>query len=130
MPHAWLFGSWTGGVFPAPVTLNAQECLANPSVIFTRDVILRAVPTDVTYSQILIESARAIPGGAEFRLSVPPQPAAATGAFGIGTTSAAQPGGFGCENPAVLRVQRRGEDQIAFPSCSDFPYPLVRCPAH
>ena len=27
-PHAWLFGSWVGGIFPPPVTLSAQECLA------------------------------------------------------------------------------------------------------
>ena len=37
-PHAWLFGSWTGGLFPAPSNVTAQTCLATPVVIFTRDV--------------------------------------------------------------------------------------------
>jgi hypothetical protein len=23
-PHAWLFGAWTGGLFPPPSTLGAQ----------------------------------------------------------------------------------------------------------
>jgi hypothetical protein len=128
IPHAWLFGEWAGGLFPPPVTLSAQECMANPSVIFTRDAILRAVPTDVTYAQVLVESARAIPGGTEFRLSVPAQSIPSGGPLGA-DRSAGQTMGFGCENPGVLRVQRRGEDQIAFPGCSDFPYPLVRCPA-
>lgn len=104
--------------------------MANPSVIFTRDTILRAVPTDVTYGQVLVESARAIPGGTEFRLSAPAQSIASSGALGAADPAGAQATGFGCENPAILRVQRRGEDQIAFPGCSDFPYPLVRCPSH
>jgi hypothetical protein len=26
-------------------------------------------------------------------------------------------------------VQRRGENEISFPGCPEFPYPLVRCPA-
>ena len=29
-------------MFPPPVTLSAQECLAQPMVIFTRDVVMRA----------------------------------------------------------------------------------------
>jgi hypothetical protein len=37
--------------------------------------------------------------------------------------------GFGCISPDVLRVQRRTENEITFPDCKDFPYPLVRCPA-
>jgi hypothetical protein len=24
-------------------------------------------------------------------------------------------------------VKREGENQISFPHCSDFPYPLIRC---
>ena len=38
--------------------------------------------------------------------------------------------GFGCGgSPDVLRVQRRGPDEIAFPDCADFPSPLKRCVA-
>jgi hypothetical protein len=48
-PHAWLFGSWTGGLFPAPSGLTAELCLAQPVVIFTRDLVLRATLTDQTY---------------------------------------------------------------------------------
>jgi hypothetical protein len=25
-------------------------------------------------------------------------------------------------------VQRRSDNEISFPGCTDFPYPLVRCP--
>jgi hypothetical protein len=128
LPHAWLYGAWTGGLFPAPVTLSAQECLANPTVIFTRDAVLRAVPTDVTYAQNVVETVRAVPGGLEFRLAAP-QVAASPGAFGLALPPAQGSTGFGCDTPGVLRVQRRGEDQIAFAACPAFPYPLTRCPA-
>jgi hypothetical protein len=129
LPHAWLFGSWTGGLFPPPVSLSAQECLASPSVIFTRDAVLRASPTDVTYIQSLVETVRAIPGGVEFRLARPSQSVSTGGAFGLGPDASSPEAGFGCAGPDLLRVQRRGEDLISFPNCSDFPYPLVRCPA-
>ena len=58
-PHAWLFGAWIGGLYPPPVTLGAEECLAQPVVIFTRDLVMRATITDVTYTQRTIETARA-----------------------------------------------------------------------
>ncbi len=128
-PHAWLFGAWTGGLFPPPVTLSAQECLANPTVIFTRDAVLRASPTDVTYQQSLVETVRAVPGGVEFRLAHPVQPATDGGAFGL-NAPAPSDAGFGCDPSGLLRVQRRGEDQIGFPACPQFPYPLIRCPSH
>ena len=38
--------------------------------------------------------------------------------------------GFGCPDPNVLPVQRRGENEIAFPGCTDFPFPLIRCGTH
>jgi hypothetical protein len=39
-------------------------------------------------------------------------------------------GGFGCSgNPNLLRVERRGPDEITFPDCSEFPSPLKRCVA-
>ncbi|MBN8875156.1 MAG: hypothetical protein J0H67_20145 [Rhodospirillales bacterium] len=129
LPHAFLYGAWTGGIFPAPVTLSAQECLAAPTVIFTRDAVLRASPTDVTYQQRLVETVRAVPGGVEFRLSRPVQASTGGGAFGLGAGTPAPEPGFGCSSPDLLRVQKRGDDQIAFPNCSEFPYPLVRCPA-
>ena len=68
-PHAWLFGTWTGGLFPAPSGLTAQACLSQPVVIFTRDVVLRATLTSELYVQRVIESARTTPTGAEFRFA-------------------------------------------------------------
>lgn len=111
-PHAFLFGAWVGGIFPPPVTLSAQECLANPMVIFTRDVVMRAVITSPTYPQRMIQTARATGNGFELRL-VPRQ-------------SAADPT-FGCPNPDMLPIQRRGQNEITFPGCTDFPFPLIRC---
>ncbi|MEJ0016871.1 MAG: hypothetical protein WDN25_09920 [Acetobacteraceae bacterium] len=126
-PHAWLFGAWTGGLFPPPSTLGAQECLAMPVVIFTRDVVMRAVITDQYYTQRLVETARVTPEGAEFRFSRALAPSA-SGPF-TPMPSASGAGGFGCISPDILRVQRRSENEISFPGCSDFPYPLVRCSA-
>lgn len=111
-PHAGLFGAWIGGIFAPPVTLSAQECLAQPSVIFTRDVVMRAVMTTPAFAERLISTARVTAKGYELRL-VPRQ-------------SAAEPT-FGCPNPDVLPVQRHGDNQISFPGCTDFPFPLVRC---
>jgi hypothetical protein len=122
-PHAWLFGAWSGGLFPAPSGLTAQECLAQPTVIFARDVVMRATLTDVTYVQRVIESARLTVNGTEFRFVAGPPPT--SNLLGIG---AAPTVGFGCENTDVLHVVRRGENEISFPGCADYPYPLVRCP--
>jgi hypothetical protein len=115
-PHAWLFGAWVGGIFPPPVTLSAQECLAQPMVIFTRDTVMRAVMTSPAYGQRLIDTARATAAGFELRLVPSSAPAADTG--------------FGCPDPNVLPVQRRGENEITFPGCTDFPFPLIRCATH
>ena len=127
-PHSWLFGAWIGGMFPPPATLGAAACLAQPVVIFTRDLVMRATFTDVTYTQRQIETVRATSTGAEFRFVAPVRPAAESG------TLFAQPGaapvvGFGCESPNLLHVHRIGENQISFPRCTEFPYPLIRCPA-
>jgi hypothetical protein len=116
-PHAWLFGAWVGGIFPPPVTLSTQECLAQPMVIFTRDVVMRAVMTTPAYGQRLVDTARATATGFAIRL----------------VSSASEPGGgtgFGCPDPNLLPVQRRGDNEIAFPGCTDFPYPLIRCATH
>lgn len=129
-PHGFLFGAWVGGIFPAPTTLNARECQANPTLIFTKDVVLRANPFDAAYSQSLVETVRDTGGGVEFRLvRVGAAPASARGPFSTGPDLAAGHD-FGCGSPTILRVQRRGENEISFPGCTEFPYPLVRCPGH
>ena len=125
-PHAWLFGAWTGGMFPAPATLSAQECLAQPVVIFTRDIIMRAVITDTAYVQRSVETARITADGVEFRFTPSIAPAPST-PFGLSGNANSETG-FGCINPDVLQVQRRSDNEISFPGCTDFPYPLVRCP--
>jgi len=126
VPQAWLFGSWIGGLYPPPSTIGAQECLAQPVVIFTRDIVMRAVITDQDYAERLVETARVTAGGVEFRFarSQISQPSL----FGQPQGNVSETG-FGCENPDVLHVQRRSENEISFPGCPEFPYPLVRCPA-
>lgn len=122
-PHAWLFGTWTGGVFPPPQNMSREACLSQPVVIFTRDLVLRATLTEQELTQRVIESARATPNGMEFRFASPTG-LSPTGILGSRTP---QPTGFGCDTPGVLHVQRRGENEISFPGCADFPNPLVRC---
>ncbi len=68
-PQAWLFGEWIGGIYPPPSTVTAQECLAQPVVIFTRDIVMRAVITDQQYIQRLVETARVTAAGVEFRFA-------------------------------------------------------------
>ena len=126
-PHAWLFGSWTGGIFPVPAgAISAQACLATPVVIFTRDVVLRATLTDPVYLQREIETVRTSPQGAEFRFTAAPGSGQAAQALGL---AGQQAPGFGCESADVLHVLRQGENEISFPGCADFPNPLVRCPS-
>lgn len=128
-PHSWLFGAWTGGLFPAPVTLNAQECLAQPTVIFTRDTVMRESLTAPAYVQRLVETVRAVASGAEFRfIAAPTPPATASGMFDMMPNAGAEIG-FGCQDPNALQVRRLGPNEISFPNCPAFPYPLVRCPS-
>jgi hypothetical protein len=118
-PHAGLFGSWTGGQFPAGDTTQA-ECFGAPVVIITRDVVLRATALDSAYRQRVIETVALQPNGVEFRFL----PVAAAGARVPNDL------GFGCPaGPNVLRVERRGPDEIVFPGCNEFPSPLKRCVA-
>jgi hypothetical protein len=121
-PHAWLFGTWSGGMFPPIAGLSPQACFSQPVVIFTRDLVVRATLTEQTLAQRVVETARSSSGGVEFRFAV-------TGAAAVPPMfgGSAQRVGFGCETPDVLHVQRRGENEIAFPGCAEFPYPLVRC---
>jgi len=120
-PHAWLFGTWTGGIFPPPNGMSNQACLSQPVVIFTRDLVLRATITDQLLTQREIETARTSAQGAEFRFA---SSGAGSSLLGIGPGFSV---GFGCESPDVLHVQRRGDNEIVFPGCADFPNPLVRC---
>jgi len=127
-PHSWLFGAWTGGLFPAPSVLSAQECLAMPVVIFTRDIVLRAVVTDQFYDQRLVETARVTAEGAEFLFSPAPV-TAPTSPFNPVPQGSSGQIGFGCISRVIFSVPGPTENEITFPDCKDFPYPLVRCPA-
>jgi hypothetical protein len=120
-PHAWVFGAWTGGQFP-PGDIAGPECFGSPTVIFTRELVLRATALDLTFRQRAIETVVGTPNGLEFRLA----PLTPTG----GPMGGRLPPdyGFGCDgNPDLLRVERRGPDEISFPGCSEFPSPLRRC---
>ncbi len=120
-PHAWVFGSWTGGIFP-PGETSGPSCTGQPSVIFTKDVVLRASIFDVAYRQRIIETVQASPDVLEFRF-VP-----AAGPSGPLASRLPADLGFGCATgPNTLRVERRGPNEIAFPNCADFPSPLQRC---
>lgn len=120
-PHAWLFGSWTGGTLPPTDAGNAAACYADPTVIFTRDIVLRTTLLEPAYTQRIIESVRATPETAEFRFRPTPR---TPGVFGQSPTA----GGFGCASPDMLVVRRKGPHEIEFPGCTEFPAPLVRCP--
>jgi len=124
-PHAWLFGEWIGGLYPPPSSVSSQECQAQPVVIFTRDIVMRAVITDTDYVQRLVETARITASGVEIHFAPVVQPAPGPFNLSPGGTGAV---GFGCTDPNVLNVQRRSDNEISFPGCTDFPYPLVRCP--
>jgi hypothetical protein len=124
-PHAWLFGEWIGGLYPPPSTVTAQECQAQPVDIFTRDIVMRAVITDTNYVQRLVETARVTGVGVEFHFA--PEVLPTPGPFNVSPTGGGAVG-FGCADPNGLNVQRRSDNEISFPDCGDFPYPLVRCP--
>ncbi len=120
-PHAWLFGTWTGGIFPVSSTPSPEACFSQPVVIFTRDLVMRATLTNQTLTQRVVETARVTAQGVEFHFAVP---AGATPSL-LGET--APDVGFGCPSPDSLYVQRINENAISFPGCADFPNPLVRC---
>lgn len=114
-PHEWMFGGWTGGIFPVTET-EGPACFANVSVIVTRDIVMRVSSLDVAFRQRAIETVALTPNGLEFRF-VP-----------LPSRGAIPEAGFGCDgNPDILRVERRGDDEVVFPNCSDFPGPLQRC---
>ncbi len=114
-PHAWVFGSWTGGQFP-PGDGSGPECVGAPTVIFTRDLVMRATALDLTLRQRIIETVALTPNGLEFRFAP------------LGQGRLPPDFAFGCaSNPNLLRVERRGEDEITFPGCTEFPSALRRC---
>ena len=105
-------------------TRSSPRCTGQPIVIFARDVVLRASPFDVTYRQRVVETVSAAPDALEFRF-LPAAPQATP--FG---TRVPPDSGFGCPGgPNALRVERRGENEIVFPNCAEFPLPLRRCGA-
>ena len=112
-PHAWLFGAWTGGLFPVLDGMAEQDCRTQPTLVFTQDYVGHASLLAAGLQRRVIETVRTSPAGAEFRFS----------------PEAADPAAFGCENPNVLHVARETDSTVTFPHCAAFPYPLHRCPA-
>ncbi len=110
-PHAWLFGTWTGGLFPVLDGMVEQDCRTQPTVVFGRDEVEHASLTSAAAAQRVIETVRTTPEGAEFRF----------------TPIASDPNGFGCDDPNVLYVARQSDNTVSFPRCAAFPYPLHRC---
>jgi len=123
-PLTFLLGEWTGGLFPPPTVISADQCLAQPTVIFTRDTVMRASFTEEFYSQHLVETVRGTGTGVVLRFSAA-APQQSPSLAGLGGDDS----GFGCDGSDELRVERMGPNQISFPNCKDFPFPLVRCPA-
>ncbi len=113
-PHEWMFGSWTGGIFPA-VDTEGPGCFGNVALIVMRDLVMRVSSLDYAYRQRAIESVAVTPDGLEFRLiPFPGRPMPEIG--------------FGCDgNPNLLRVTRRGPDEVLLPGCVEFPGALRRC---
>lgn len=110
-PHAWLFGAWTGGLFPVLDGQLEQDCRTERTVVFAQDVVGHASLTGSDMAQSVIETVRTTPTGAEFRFA--PQ---------------AGDSGFGCADPNGLPVLRESPTTISFPLCAAFPYKLERCP--
>jgi len=73
-PHTFLFGSWIGGRFPAPANLPPAICSAQPTVIFTADLVMRSVISQSTYVQRMIATVQGIPNGADFVFAPMPRP--------------------------------------------------------
>lgn len=120
-PHAFLFGAWTGGIFPAADNEGAT-CFQQPTVIFTRDVVMRVSSLDIAYRQRFIETVAPRPdGGVDIRLVAPQASVPLVGG------RIPPDAGFSCPDPALLRVERVGPDEIRFPDCAEFPAPLRRC---
>jgi hypothetical protein len=120
-PHAWLFGTWAGGILPAPPDMDARECEARATFVVTKDMVIHSTLTHPDAIENLIVSVRGTPNGTIFALA--PTDAKPETIAGLPDDL-----GFGCPQPDVLRVVRVGPNEIRFPDCTDFPSPLVRCP--
>ncbi len=120
-PHAWLFGAWAGGLYPAPPGMSAAECEARTTFVVTRDVIIHTTLTHPGPIQNLIASVRGTPAGTIFAL-------APTDTKPETVAGLTEDLGFGCPQPDVLRVVKIAPNQISLPDCTGFPSPLVRCP--
>ncbi|MCB8883250.1 hypothetical protein ACELLULO517_23575 [Acidisoma cellulosilytica] len=120
-PHAWLFGMWAGGIFPASAKMSPAECEKQATFVVTQDEVIHSTLTHQTAIENLIASVRGTPNGTVFLLA--PSNTKPDDIGGV-----ADDIGFGCPEDNVLRVVRVGPNQIAFPDCKGFPSPLVRCP--
>jgi hypothetical protein len=120
-PHAWLFGAWAGGIYPAPPDMSPAECMARATFVVTKDVVLHSTLTHPDAIQNLIASVRGTPEGTIFALA--PTDTRPETIAGIPEDL-----GFGCPQPDVLRVVKVAPNEIRFPDCTGFPSPLVRCP--
>ncbi len=98
-PHAWLFGTWTGGLFPVLDGKLAEDCHTQPTVGFGKDLVTHASLLGGAMSEQTIETVRTTPTGAEFR-------------FAPGGDASSS---FGCESPNVLHVARENSNKINFP---------------
>lgn len=110
-PHAWLFGTWTGGLFPVLDGMVAQDCRTQPTVVFSQDAVGHSSLLAGGMTRRSVATVRATPAGAEFRFSPETTPTP----------------GFECDNPDELHVARSTINEISFPDCKAFPYPLERC---
>lgn len=115
-PHAWLYGPWSGGIAPPDPGQKATACLASPTVIVTRDIVLHQTLLEPLYQQRIVETVRAVPDGVEIRF----RPAPARPSLG-------PQAGFGCPDPNVLRIKREPDGSVTFPGCLGFPAPLISC---
>ncbi len=119
-PHAWLFGMWAGGIYPAPPDMTPAECRARATFVVSQDAVIHSTLTHPDAIENLIASVRGTPEGTIFLLApTNTQPQTIAGL--------PEDLGFGCPDPNVLRVVRVGPNRIAFPDCKGFPSPLVRC---
>ncbi|WP_284947229.1 hypothetical protein [Acidisoma cladoniae] len=119
-PHAWLYGVWAGGIFPAPPNMSPDECRAHVTFQVSQDSVLHSTLMHPEPIQNAIAAVRGTPDGTIFTLA--PTDAKPDAIAGISDDL-----GFGCPQPDTLRVVKTGPDEISFPDCTGFPSPLVRC---
>ena len=67
-PHAWLFGAWTGGLFPVLPDQVAEDCRSDQTMVFTQDVVAHGSLTGSGLTQRVIETVRTSPQGRGFQV--------------------------------------------------------------